>query len=55
LLSSLSELTALAVIPSKLTVPAVVLSELTVLAVILSEAKDPEALHPPIPFEPFNQ
>jgi hypothetical protein len=28
---------------------------LSVLAVILSEAKDPEAAHPPIPLEPFNQ
>jgi hypothetical protein len=28
---------------------------LSVLAVILSEAKDPEASHPPIPLEPFNQ
>jgi hypothetical protein len=28
---------------------------LPVLAVILSEAKDPEALHSPIPLEPFNQ
>jgi hypothetical protein len=25
------------------------------LAVILSEAKDPEAPHSPMPFEPFNQ
>jgi hypothetical protein len=31
------------------------LSSLFVLAVILSEEKDPEALHPPIPLEPFNQ
>jgi hypothetical protein len=28
---------------------------LFVFAVILSEAKDPEAAHPPIPLEPFNQ
>jgi hypothetical protein len=28
---------------------------LFVFAVILSEAKDPEASHPPIPLEPFNE
>jgi hypothetical protein len=28
---------------------------LFVFAVILSEAKDPEASHPPIPLEAFNQ
>jgi hypothetical protein len=33
---------------------AVVVAVAVVLAVILSEAKDPEALHPPTPLEPFN-